>query len=132
MIKKILPFLLILLVALTAAGAVSSVKPVSTADLGTLTVTFSCGCTDSADGYRNGNGGGAIHYKIGPHNYPVKSAVLTFDDGTTVTWNKKNGLENARIPFGYKLANWHWIYTPSGVLTISDVTGLCPICPCPC
>lgn len=129
MIKKILPLLLISLIALMVAGAVSAAKPASTADLGTLTVTFACGCIDSADGYRNGNGGGAIHYDIGPHNHPVVSAVLTFDDGTTVTWNKKNGLENAGLPSGYWVANWHWIYTPSGVLTISDVKGICPICP---
>lgn len=129
MIRKILPLLIILLIPLTATGAVSSTPATSDEDLGTLTVTFACGCTDSADGYRNGNDGGAIHYNIGPHNHPVVSAVLTFDDGTTVTWNKINGLENAGLPAGYWVANWHWVYTPSGVLTISDAIGLCPICP---
>ncbi|WP_414468236.1 hypothetical protein [Methanobacterium sp. ACI-7] len=125
MIKNLLSILLVLIMALIAAGSVSS-APTQSEDLGTLTVQFGCGCTDSADGYRNGNDRGAIHYDIGPHNHPVVSAVLTFDDGTTITWNKINGLENAGLPAGYWAANWHWVYTPSGVLTISDAIGLCP------
>lgn len=61
----------------------------------------------------------------------VAYARVRLSDGSYQYWNGKNGAEYADIPYGYNAATWHWVYTKSGVLTISHVTGKC-WCPPPC
>jgi hypothetical protein len=56
---------------------------------------------------------------------PVTSAVVDMSSGPHIYWNHKNGAEHADIPYGYNAADWHWVFTKSGVLTISHVTGEC-------
>jgi hypothetical protein len=75
------------------------------------------------------HGNGAWSADVTGYN-DVAYARVRLSDGTYQYWNGKNGAEYADIPYGYNAATWHWVYTKSGVLTISHVTGKC--CPPPC
>lgn len=95
-------------------------------DTGKLTVNYADGTSDTVTGVKHGNG--AISYDAYGTD-DVVSATLTIN-GQTINWNGKNGAENAGLPEGFKSAAWHWVYTKSGILTISHVTGKCPSPPC--
>lgn len=63
----------------------------------------------------------ALHFDVYYHGAEVVAATLYFPDGTYVEW-AGNGGENADLS-DYENGYWHWVYTPSGILTISDSSG---------
>lgn len=126
--KKVLPILLVLIMVVTMVGAVSAAN---WSQVGTATYTLSDGTTGTAPAYQAANG--AIHIYITGYS---SISTVTYNG---VTWNVndgKYGADMAGIPAGYNGATWHFVYTPSGILTLSSVAGVCPICPpcppCPC
>ena len=70
------------------------------------------------------HGNGAYSADITNNIAPTTdNAYITFDDKTIQQWNGINGAPFAGIPDGFTAGTWHWVYTPSGVLTISHVIG---------
>ena len=63
----------------------------------------------------------ALHFDVEYKGSAVVTAVLTLDCGDTVRW-LGHGSENADLS-DYLVGHWHWVYTPSGILTISDSHG---------
>jgi hypothetical protein len=109
--------ILIATIGAVSAAAIIDKTPVSISVNGGPSVAF----------VQHGNGAWSADVR---GNTPVTSAVVTMSDGSKQYWNHKNGAEYASIPYGYNAAVWHWVYTKSGILTISHVTGKC-WCPCP-
>jgi hypothetical protein len=122
-----------------AAMLIVMFSPISfaTEPKGTLVVTYDDGEITTTDNRIHPSL--ALHFDVNKTPGALaESAVLTLADGTQVFWEYKvdgtgkpdgsednpfwQGSENADLN-GYETGYWHWIFTPSGILTISNSSG---------
>ncbi|SDJ98633.1 LPXTG-motif cell wall anchor domain-containing protein [Natronincola ferrireducens] len=67
----------------------------------------------------------ALHFDVERSGGLVQSAVVKLPNGEIIKeWTGQGGEKNNLIDC--EMAYWHWIYTPSGVLTISSSACRCP------